>query len=713
MRMGRPGLWLVVAACLAGLAMFWARPSRLSGSGAPAADRRAPLGAPSLPSEEEVRIEPIDTTGTLVATGLSSRAAVNRILHRDPTGPRRITWGIEPGEVATPPEGTVLKLRAMVGSGQGDLPPTATVQAGRVVGDGFAAGAVSAIAVTGDGLMARLWCASSATEGAPTSFRKLRRLDVWARWSDGSPASGLWISARNQGNNPFGPAAATDGEGHATLDGLEGQVAVAYVDASPGLFGHRAIGSVNLDAGDGRLETILPLRRLLTLRLSLDGRAGVPPGLTIDPPGDAEIVSRVDAAGLLEVRAWPPEDGRGVSLFLEAPSVQARTVEIGSGAWPTDPVDVALRSAGRLDVVPVKPEDRIMELRLEHVDAESGLWVGDLVDSLYSGPGQGTSDASGTWHLDSLRPGRYRVRDVPSGAVSSEVDVVAGPDAARVRIDLSRVGFVAGRVEVPEGESAASLFVHVDGVPTSPFDGGRSGGVQTDGRGAFQRLRVPGIGPVTILADHPYLAPADVGGRASVTAGQTDVVLRLVRTTVARLRFDPLPFPRLWDEDAAHLRVRLWKGPVHGPAAWTGAVTRGEPTAKFGGFPPGRYTVLFDLPDYAPVVRIDVDLTAAESDLGTIPLIEGSTLVFSVRAPQGQVVPLLQVTATSRNEALPVVRAGVIREKARLGGFSAGTWRVRVDSLQQGIGMSGRAPRFDQDVVVDGTSEVEVVVDAR
>src|SRR5439155_15164025 len=89
---------------------------------------------------------------------------------------RRTVWPVEPGDVAAPPDGTVLVLRAQVGSGIGAPASTAVMERGQVVVEGVAPGRCAAVAFAPSGVQAYLWCGPSGPK--PAKFVKTPRVDV-------------------------------------------------------------------------------------------------------------------------------------------------------------------------------------------------------------------------------------------------------------------------------------------------------------------------------------------------------------------------------------------------------------------------------------------------------------------------------------------------------------------------------------------------------
>ena len=91
------------------------------------------------------------------------------------------------------------------------------MEGGFLVAEGFSTGPIHAFAVATDGAYARLFRLPTEADGREVSFQRERRVDVRVLRPDGSAATGLYVSARNQGNNPLGEGTLLDAEGRAVL----------------------------------------------------------------------------------------------------------------------------------------------------------------------------------------------------------------------------------------------------------------------------------------------------------------------------------------------------------------------------------------------------------------------------------------------------------------------------------------------------------------
>jgi hypothetical protein len=561
------------------------------------------------------------------------------------------------------------------------------------------------VATAPDGSTANLYAKNTENVGHPTKFLRRRAIAVRLTWTDGSPAVGLAVYARNQGNNPMCPAVDTDAEGRAVLADLEVQQADVYAGLKRGdVWGGRRIGTCDLLTGDGQVDVVLPRVREVVARVYLDGVPGLPPGIT---SLSGQILHEKDEAnGILHLRIWPPAEGAPVKLHLQANGWLVDVVDLPppSGSGPSE-VRVDAHAAGSVRVQTSRPADRRVRLFLERWDAATQTWKAGGLDSQVFGLGSARMDAEGRWTLPTVVPGRYRVREAHSGATSEEFDVRAGSEPTRVRFDLSTIRLVKGQVLVPEGMSAEGISVRRGDVPLPQFPWDSPGGsTRTDSQGRFQ-LSLPSDRDVELVPWHLFLVPAPVGGRAHVRGGASNVTLRMVSGPVARLTLDREPRHGM---DAGNTRsIHLWSGKRQGPPTATGKALVEGTTVRFGQYEPGRYTVMIDVPDYAPIVLEDVALGAGETDLGLVRLSGGTSLVFEVRVPAGQTAPRVQVTARSLGEVPEYVRWGEVGATGRLPGLGRGRFRVTAGPTM------GGGLLHDREIEVDGTTDTTIILESK
>lgn len=621
---------------------------------------------------------------------------------------RRVTWIVEAGDAPVPPDGTTLSLGQSAGSGTAPPSGTGRMEGGKIVVDGIGGEPVHWLAIAPDGSRAALFAMPGKTEGNPTKFVTARNVEISLHWSDGSPAEGLNVSLRNQGNNPMGSSVVTDAKGEAKIEGLEAQMADAYASASPTPWGGRRIGTANLMKGSARVEATLPMRRRGTIRVFLDGVPGVPSEVAaLFGMGNDVTITRQDAkAGTIDVLVWPQQMDGQLKIPFQAPGwVASAPVDVAAGAGVFEG-RLDFKRAGSLDVVVVRAAEARVSLRLEQLDPAKGEWTVPMFTLRSAGPGRSQVDSEGHWRIPTVPPGRYRVRDSASSSVSDETEVTAAEEPARLTLDLSGVGYAEGRVIVPAGESAAGIQVHVTPAPpTSPF--GEPAGGRCGPDGAF-RILVPGNREVELTADHPVWVPAEAGGVTRATPGAKGLEIRLVKGPTCRIRLDREPTPdRMIARGPRAVPVHVWKGTMRGDPASLSKGTIDGASIVIGRLAPGRVSLMVDTGSDAPVVFEDVEIGDGETVLGPAALSKGSALVFEVIASKGHDLPRLDVHA-DRIDAKPAyIRWGEIGATGRIDGLGRGRFRVRVNATMGGTAL------YEKEIDVDGTTDVPIRIELK
>jgi hypothetical protein len=235
-------------------------------------------------------------------------------------------------------------------------------------------------------------------------------------------------------------------------------------------------------------------------------------------PASTEWVDPPDAvwdekAGEIRFRTRRPAVGRELAAIALIPGVGTRYTTY---QW----IDESKRLEAVVDLGPtgnvaahlVLPEERTADWLLER-RRKDGHWqaIGWRDD-------RGSVDRD----FDNVPAGRFRLRDVRSGACSEEADVPAGGHAG-LWLDLSRCGDVNVVVTIPAGVDVDRLIVR------------RGAGIAFDESNPRAEARgdqhpefvVPGDRPVRITASHPDLV-SDGEGEAVVTTPGDTVRLRLV-----------------------------------------------------------------------------------------------------------------------------------------------------------------------------------------
>ena len=278
---------------------------------------------------------------------------------------RTVTWPVIGGDVPVPSDGAEIQLRYRAGSyGRGQEPPLP--QPGRMQGSTLVveavAGNASFIAEAPDGALAKLWAKSDETLGMETSFRRPRTISVTVRDADGAPVEGARIGANNQGNNPLCEPVPTDAEGEAVLEGLYGGLAqVQYIrPGSHSKYG-RDIGTIDLEAGDGKLEFTLeapPETGRARLLVTIDGSAKLPGRYRLSGPRGTEVVEEDPVHGELKIE-FPRSDSETLPVRLQAPGFATATASLNLDIEePTATLELT-RTATLIAYVQEPPDDYV------------------------------------------------------------------------------------------------------------------------------------------------------------------------------------------------------------------------------------------------------------------------------------------------------------------------------------------------------------------
>lgn len=613
---------------------------------------------------------------------------------------RSARWPLEAGEVDSPPQGTMLKLRAATIDVYGlersvPLPVNARIEGGAVVADRVLDGMWECYAVAPDGSIARLWIAKGAAEGGPTSFRRPRRVDVKVLDTEGLPARGIEIELKNQGNNRLLPPKLTDELGEVTFEGLWGWRTQVCA-------GGDERGIVDLDKGDGRLEVRLPVSRQLTLRLRVDGAPGLPSKYSVTLGRGTRVLSEDPASGL--VRVQYAEEDKAASVGVSAPGYLTSSTEFDASS--TDVVEVDLRCGGSLLAHVLPPKSARVRLRCEVWNVATNDWQTQSAHHV-SDERFAPNAPDGGYLFRGLQPGRYRVRDIDAGRSSEAVDVVPGTSPSEVDLDLSHVIRIRGVIETPAGTPARGALVVVEGEGVASHEPTWLKGTETaeghyaDKDGRFQ-LTIDTSKPVTLRAAHPYLSPDPKLGSVVVRGDEQEVRLVLVAGDEVQIPLEA--FGDLPPRDL--LRIYAYRGEPDGePHAWFRAVVV-DGVARFSGLERGTWTLWMDSRyAYAPFVLRGVEVGAGVTRVEPQVTL-GSSLRVRVLGGSGTATPHVYVSAHKTSE--PTVlrdRNANGEELVVVTGIGAGSYTVRMSI--------GERHPVERTIEFDGTSDVEIDFDVR
>jgi hypothetical protein len=620
---------------------------------------------------------------------------------------RRIEFPVVAGERPVPPDGTALRLVPEPGRMTPSVPKSGTIEGGRIVVEGFESGSVGCLALTPDGSIARLFAKEGESVGSETSFRASRTLEVVLRYPDGTPAEGVRVSLRNQGNNPLAGPTATDSAGEARFEELYGGLMSVFAGDGNSPYGGLSVGTADLEKGPTRVEATVERRRRFLLTVRAAGETRLPEGFAVGAGLAVAEIEAEDAERGTVLFAWRPPPRAASdpppSLTMAAPGYLQTTVPVPLDVVANPiPMEVSLEPAARV-VLRVVPPTGHFRIESHRWDESTRSWAYGGHDSGVMGAGQLRIDATGIGRIDSLPPDRYRFVDVTSGASTEAVSLTAGGEPHEVRLDLTRAGAVSGRVVAPPGESLRGAVVRRVGTESLSTFGryGSGGNVAEDG--SFS-VRVPGTTEVVLEVSHPTLAPAEPGGRISVTTPVSGVELRLVKGNRATVRFDGAVDIRSWGVEAPS--VLLYANEPEGEPAARCRIALEERTISFGGYAPGTYTLWVDTGPWEPVVIRDAVLGPGDTDLGTVSLSKGRSIVVEILAKEGQAVPRLGITASRKTEPKYHRWTDTSREP-RLTGLGPGVFDVIV------TGQTTGQRRLTATVDLTTVTEARVTVDLR
>lgn len=591
----------------------------------------------------------------------------------------RVGFKVVATEGPIPKKGTVLHLSLHPSYGStGYFPSTASMAGDRVVVDGLTPGVRGMLARAPDGSLAILELDDDGLKtgrGLDTSFHRPRTANVRVLRSDGSPAMGLLVELES--GAPFEPAASAplDADGRAELDNLHAKPyrLSARIAGRPE-WEAWFLGTVDLKTGDAQLEVTLEPEIDVLLRVRVDGVARLPGSLAIGVRGGRRSGEAKEDPETGSVRfSVQPFGTDPLRVAITADGFPYTTLPIPKDTNPAV-VNVDLVSGATATVAIVPPNDDRYELQLEQWRDKSDSWI-PVRHSL-------RQRGAATIRLTDLVPGRYRIADALSGLCSPEAELRAGAEH-QFAVNLATTGWVEGRVVVPDGQDVRGALIHAtgEGLSTAGRFGKRAIGTTPDG--TF-KARVPGDRPVTLAVSHPLLLPDPRHGTITVRSPGS-AQLRLVQgaTTTFRLLESP-------DFESGMHRALLYADAPEGAPAHTREISYDDKTGRIGGYPPGRWTLWFDLPPDAPVVLRNVDLGPGATDLGQLAIKIGASIRVNVRRRTGD---RTRIWASVRRLGAPGYErsASGTDDTIVVSGLGPGRFLVTVGSRKQEVTSDGRA----------------------
>lgn len=391
----------------------------------------------------------------------------------------------------------------------------------------------------------------------------------------------------------------------------------------------------------------------LDVRVTVDGKPGLPEGLTLAVQG-ALPLGRTDDADASTVRFLlrPASKEPVVRVYGGGKGLQpanAASTADGSGRLTVDLDLHRVGAGGALVLKVIEPPDGRFQWELRRIDGPGGPRV--LFGSAWRT--FDTGQPEGTWEnkrFPGLPAGRYEFR-TDCGLGTGEFTIAGEGDEFRATLDLSKSRRVTGRVEGPASSDLrrASVLVEGEGLGGQAqggiLMGGRVPGAPVGPDGTFS-VRIPGDRPVRLRAWHPSLVPDPAGGTVEVQEAADGLVLRLVEGPHALFTLDPV---RRDDIYRTQTEVRLFRGEPAGEPLSTQVAEEVDGRFRIGGFPPEVLTLWIDAPGSAPKVLRGVRLFGGANDLGVLPMEEGATVRIDLTLGPGAAPPNLFVLAMSED----------------------------------------------------------------
>ncbi len=646
-----------------------------------------------------------------------------------PRNGRDVHFPIVAGECPIPAIGTKLDVKWATGSrSYADKTPDPSATNEIVMGDAEIVvpdveSNASFTATTADGAIARLWIGANETRAKPIAFVRARSITVHVVDASSKPAPGYVVSARNQGNNEFPGSAETDASGLAVLKGFVPELVNLYLAEKGGpRYSGESIGSVDLNKGDATLEARVPIDVQVRLTLHVDGAPMLPSKYTVRSRSRAlRIVDEFPQSGqaLIAGKLAANEFGKEMQIFVNASEWMTGSATCTPIAGQVVEATVELAHKGGLDVVLArsgrKDKPRV-EIGLEKQDPATGEFAS--LPQFASGQGlripNGPKDG---YRFMNLEPGTYRAADHTSRAVSLPV-VVARSEVAQVELALAPPTFARGRVVLPSGTDRyiVRVLVEAQGLAKveawSPDVGRYPDGEYVGEDGTFS-VALPGDRDVVVRVWHPWLQPADPGGRVELKAGQSadGIVLTLEAGQEVRLPAPNLPpeFSNPLRDFVARVGVYAKDGALdREPDRWIPApYVEGE--LRFGGIAAGRCTLLVDLGSkFAPLALRDTPIEIGRTQLPAAMFVTGARIRTRILTAKGTDPP--RIYASAEHRGAPVYRRGVnSRGEAEvvLEGLGAGKFHFSVGTE------SGWQRTMERDVELGEAGEVILDFDLR
>jgi hypothetical protein len=361
---------------------------------------------------------------------------------------RPMQWDVPPASAGSPPDGTALTVVPERTGGRHPFPDEVRFQRGRIVAEGVGHEHGVAWAVAPEGTRARLVVKPDGSGGLATRFRFPRRIDLRLREADGSPVVGAQVRNRSVLAHVVGVTAPTDVDGRTSITVVGSGECELVVEE--GARSWRDLVEVNLASEFGPLDVTLPPRQDVVLKVTIDGKPGLPSEYVLRCASQEVEDAAEDAQkGEIRFRARPRKAGDPVTVQFEAWGFfpeegfteQGRV--FGGWSFPAayrkaevgPEVTLALRRAGqlRLSLTGRNEAGGRRELVVERRVGEE--WRKEDPPGRPMGLSAGRGEDDRVVHL-TLDRGRWRVRDPKSGRATEPFDLPAPSLVVERTLDL-------------------------------------------------------------------------------------------------------------------------------------------------------------------------------------------------------------------------------------------------------------------------------------
>ncbi len=623
----------------------------------------------------------------------------------EPLEVRTVHWPVVAGEVPPPPTGSIILFHRQAGGyPQGQALPTAGRMEGSLLVADNVAGGAYLIAEAPDGSLAQISCEKGTDQGAETTFRRPRKVEVHVHDQSGRPVAEAQAVARNQGNNQLCEWATSDAEGLATLAGLNGGLADIYLRRFGELGMGERVGTVDLEDGDASLEAVLeqPNWSRARLILVIDGAPQLPTRFGVSGRSRVRVVSEEPATGelLLELEGAAPGDE--IQVWISASGFAIASTIFRFPTDRSEPLErVALERTALLTAHVRPPREGKVSILPQRLD-DQGVWSVAPEMRVFNGLTHPNGPGD-TYLFPGLTRGHWRVLDEHSGVVSEEIEVATIADVEIV-LDLSSIEWAAGRVELDDPAEMARVRIRVSDPHAEAIKSWRPGSEPPEGvssqDGTF-RIQVPGDREVTLVPWHPWLVPDPEQGAVVLHGGRDNLVLRLVAGDELRIPIGQIN-PRVHA-----IRVARYADETTGDILEWHYAPVADGATRFT-VPKGRWTLWLDpVEGFAPLILRDI-LVDGLTELTPIEFGRGSSVRVHILVPAGQSTPRISVFASpldgpdygrgtnSNGEEVTVLR-----------GLGLGRFKVQVNTIM------GGGASAEKIVDLDGINDLEFEYDLR